>query len=124
MTVISPDLVFVLQQFPEQQREIRSLFRGNDNFKGVCEDYRTCAEALQYWNRSGSEEASTRREEYGMLLRDLHAEILEYLNELEKKENFRMGDIPGTKRNRAGQGNKPEKNKKKECENRKRNFKS
>jgi hypothetical protein len=43
---------------------------------------------------------------------------------LEKKENFRMGDIPGTKRNRAGQGNKPEKNKKKEYGNRKRNFKS
>ena len=85
MTVIPRCLFMVLKRFPERKEGIQRLFRGNNNFQSLCEDYQNCAEAVRYWNQSDSKEASTRREEYGGLLRDLEAEIVEYLNESEEK---------------------------------------
>jgi hypothetical protein len=79
MTVIPPSLFIVLKRFPERKDCIKRLFRENDNFQSICEDYRNCAEAVRYWNRSESEEAPARREEYAALLRDLEEEILENL---------------------------------------------
>jgi hypothetical protein len=79
MTVIPPGLFIVLRRFPERKDCVKRLFEENDNFRSVCEDYRNCAEAVQYWNQSESEEASVRREEYAAILRDLEGEILEFL---------------------------------------------
>ena len=85
MSVIPPGLFIVLKRFPERKDGIKRLFKENGDFQSVCEDYRNCAEAVRYWNQSDSEEAPARREEYGVLLRDLEAEILECLNEFEEK---------------------------------------
>jgi hypothetical protein len=84
MPVIAPALFTVLKRFSERKDCIKRLFRENDNFRNVCEDYQNCTEALRYWNQSESDEAPTRREEYGMLQQDLEAEILEHLNESEE----------------------------------------
>jgi hypothetical protein len=79
MAVSLPGLFIVLSRFPERKDCVKRLFEEDDNFRSVCEDYRNCAEAVQYWNQSESEEASVRREEYAAILRDLEGEILEFL---------------------------------------------
>ena len=81
MTVIQPSLFSIFERFPERTEKIKALFKNNESFKTLCEDYRRCAEALLHWNRSASEDAPSRREEYEVLLQDLEAEILQSLNE-------------------------------------------
>jgi len=72
-------LCAVIERFPRRKTAVRQLFKENNSFQTLCEDYRKCAEALRYWSQSTSEEAVDRREEYAVLLRDLEAEILENL---------------------------------------------
>ena len=81
MTVIKSSLFHVLKRFPEQKDAIHQYFRKNENFQTICDDYRQCAEALDRWNGSTSEEAPARRNEYADLLLDLESEILQTLNE-------------------------------------------
>ncbi len=79
MSVIPPSLFIVMKRFAERKNAIRRLFMGSEKFRNICEDYQRCAEAVQHWNHSASEEAPARREEYAALLRDLEEEILENL---------------------------------------------
>jgi len=81
MPIVYTGLPIVLSKFPDHQATIKRLFKENVTFQTLCEDYRQCFEALKYWNRSASEEAPARREEYGGLLRDLAEEILQSVNE-------------------------------------------
>jgi hypothetical protein len=81
MTVIQTSVFPVLKRFPDRKDTVKQLFKENETFQSVCEDYRRCAEALRHWNESASEEAPVRREEYATLLRDLEAEILQSLDE-------------------------------------------
>ena len=79
MKVIQTGLLYVLKRFPEHKDAVKLLFRESESFQTMCEDYRKCAEALQYWNQSYSEEASLLRDEYSTLLQGLDAEILRCL---------------------------------------------
>ena len=79
MAVIRPSLFAVIERFPRRKDDVRELFKKNDSFQTLCEDYWKCTEALQYWKQSTSGEAVVRRKEYTTLLRDLEAEILENL---------------------------------------------
>ena len=81
MPISYTGLPVVLSKFPEHQETIKRLFKQNETFQTLCEDYRQCSEALKYWNQSASEEAPARREDYGTLLRDLAEEILQNVNE-------------------------------------------
>jgi hypothetical protein len=81
MPVIQTSVFPVLKRFPDRKDTVKQLFKESENFQNVCEDYSRCAEALQHWNQSASDEAPARREEYAMLLRDLKAEILQSLDE-------------------------------------------
>ena len=81
MSVLRTSLSVVLTKFPDHEETIKSLFKVNDSFRSLCEDYRQCAEASRYWNQSASEEAPARREEYGDLLQDLSEEILQNVKE-------------------------------------------
>jgi len=81
MPVIQTSVFTVLELFPDRVDTIKQLFKENETFQSVCEDYRRCAEALHHWNQSASDEAPVRREEYAGLLQDLEAEILQNLNE-------------------------------------------
>lgn len=80
MTVIHFSLFSILERFPERMEEIKALFKNNESFKTLCEDYRRCAEALQHWNQSLDEDAPLRRHEYRALLRELEEEILQNVN--------------------------------------------
>ena len=81
MPVIQTSVFPVLKRFPDHKDIVKQLFKGNETFQSMCEDYRRCAEALRHWNESASDEAPARREEYATLLRELEAEILQNLNE-------------------------------------------
>ena len=81
MPIAYTGLPIVLAKFPEHQEKIKRLFKRNETFQTLCEDYRQCFEALKYWNLSDSEKAPARREEYKTLLRDLAEEILQNVNE-------------------------------------------
>jgi hypothetical protein len=81
MPVIQASVFTVVKRFPDSKDTVKKLFKENDTFHIVCEDYHRCAEALRHWNESASEEAPARREEYAALLRDLETEILQNLNE-------------------------------------------
>ena len=81
MPVIRTSVFTVLERFPDRKDTVKQLFKENETFQSVCEDYLKCAEALRHWSQSASEEASVRREEYAELLQDLEAEILQCLDE-------------------------------------------
>jgi HEPN domain-containing protein len=81
MAVIQPSLYILLDRFPERKETIKALFKNNESFRTLCQDYRRCSEALQHWNQSLDEDAAARMREYEALLRDLEEEILENVNE-------------------------------------------
>ena len=81
MTVIQPSLFIIFERFPEQKETIKALFKKNESFKTLCEDYHRCAKALQHWNQFLDEDAPARRHEYRALLRELEEEILQNVNE-------------------------------------------
>ena len=92
MPIAYTGLSIVLSRFPDHEETIKRLFKRNETFQTLCDDYRKCLEALKYWNQAGSEEAPARMEEYQTLLRDLAEEILQSLNESErvKGETLRL----------------------------------
>ena len=81
MTVIKTSLFSVLEKFPHHKKAIGRLYRESDSFQTLCEDYQSCAAALGHWEKSDSEEAALRKEEYSALLQDLEKEIMQFLNE-------------------------------------------
>lgn len=86
VTVIQSNLFCVVGKFPGRTEIIKRLFRENESFQTLCEDYRLCAETLKRWNEKTSREAPARRGEYSELLDDLESEIRKYLTEFEEKE--------------------------------------
>ena len=81
MTVIKTSLFSVLEKFPDHKKAIGSLYRESESFQTLCEDYQSCAAALRHWEKSDSEQAAFRREEYSALMQDLKKEIMQFLNE-------------------------------------------
>ena len=81
MMVIRTSVFTVIQRFPRSRDTIKHLYKGNNVFQNICEDYRKCLEAHRYWNKSGSKEASERREEYAMLQGELETEIIQSIAE-------------------------------------------
>ena len=81
MTVIQPSLYILFERFPEQKETIKALFKNNESFKTLCEDYRLCRESLQHWNQSLDDDAPARMREYEALLRELEEEILQNVND-------------------------------------------
>ncbi|MGW8195481.1 MAG: hypothetical protein ACWGOX_14580 [Desulforhopalus sp.] len=79
MAVIHPGIFQVLKRFPEQKEEIFKCFSDSDSFRSLCEDYKQCSEALQFWSRVGSAESLLRKSEYEELLQSLELEILLYV---------------------------------------------
>ena len=82
MAVIESNLFYVVKRFPDRKKKILELFRKNQDFQTICDDYRRCLQALQRWNRSTSEEAPACRKEYADLLQELELEILQVLNDV------------------------------------------
>jgi len=81
MAVIQPNLFILFERFPKQKETIKALFKNNESFKTLCEDYHRCGETLQYWNQSLDKDAPARMREYEALLQELEEEILQNVNE-------------------------------------------
>jgi hypothetical protein len=81
VTIIKSSVFHVLEKFPDRCEDIKRLYKDNQDFQIICEDYRQCAEALRHWSQSHEKEAPARRQEYAFLQQELVDEICQYLNQ-------------------------------------------
>jgi hypothetical protein len=74
-------LATVWAKFPGAVAKIRHLFQHNPSFQSLCEDYRDCLAAHQYWRQASdtSDEAKAVWESYVELLGELEEELRQYL---------------------------------------------
>ena len=74
-------LVAVLEKFPEGATRIWELFQQSSSFQSLCEDYRDCLAAWQYWWQAASEDAPALCQSYAELLQELELEVRQYIEE-------------------------------------------
>ena len=84
MPVIPSSVLSVIKRFPEHTAVLQRLFKSDDEFLTLCDDYQMCKEALAYWSNSDSDQAPSRANEYQSLLKELENEILFNVHELVK----------------------------------------
>ena len=65
--------------FPGQDELIERGLREHPAFRDLCEDYRTCARALERWRRLNGTGADSRRQEYEGLLAELARDLAGWL---------------------------------------------
>jgi hypothetical protein len=68
------------EKFAKDQHLIKKLYREDDTFKSIFEDYLKCIEAQEYWSQSDSDDAATRQIEYLDLVGELETEWKEIIN--------------------------------------------
>ena len=83
-------LASVLEKFPEGAARIRELVQQSPSFQSLCEDYRDCLTAWQYWRQAASEEAPALCQSYAELLQELEQEVCHYL-----EQEQALGSISG-----------------------------
>ena len=71
------------EKFSEVRHIIEKLYKGDDTFRSIYEDYQTYLDALQFWEESSSEDAAARRSEYTQLFGELEEELTQILNKSE-----------------------------------------
>jgi hypothetical protein len=78
----------VLQHFPEQKHTLEKLYSKSESFLSLCEDFRDCIWAIEYWCESPSSQKNAARlcEEYKALLEDMKKEIAVWLRERSKED--------------------------------------
>ena len=74
-------LASVLEKFPEAAARIRELFLQSPSFQSLCEDYRDCLAAWQYWRQAASPEAPELYQSYAELRQELEQEVWQYLKD-------------------------------------------
>jgi len=74
-------LVAVMEKFPEAVAKIWDLFQRSYSFQSLCEDYRDCVAAWQYWRQAASEDAPALCQSYAELLQELEQEVRQYLEQ-------------------------------------------
>ena len=79
MTIIRPGLFLVMNRFPDRKNTLRQLYRSSEFFESLCLNYQKCSDALVYWGKSESKQATDRHEEYSELLQELELEIIQIL---------------------------------------------
>jgi hypothetical protein len=68
-------LSFMKSQFPGRKDFIQRTYRQSQSFRSLCEDYRDCFLAREYWRQQTMEGAGTLEVEYSQLLAKLDSEI-------------------------------------------------
>ena len=69
----------IRKRFPGKSDTIASAMAADPDFLEICEDYKECLLAYQYWTKSKKPEARARVGEYRTLISELEDEILEVL---------------------------------------------
>jgi hypothetical protein len=71
------------KKFSKDRLIIENLYKDDDTFREIYQDYQTYLNALQLWEQSSSDEAAARRSEYSELVGELEEEVTEILNKNE-----------------------------------------
>jgi hypothetical protein len=72
-------LKFIIERYPSQEMIIRRMFKEDESFQAFCDDYEACVNALDYWRESLDPVASSRIEEYVIILNELEQELHDFL---------------------------------------------
>jgi hypothetical protein len=80
MGIIQQGIFSLYERFPDQKEAIRDLYEKRETFKTLCQDHQKCCEAIRFWEHKEGEVALERRQEYEALMRDLEAEISDFLS--------------------------------------------
>lgn len=67
------------EKFNANRSIIEKLYIKNKTFKDIYEDYLTCLKAQRYWQKSSSDEAASRRNEYAELVSALEDELTQII---------------------------------------------
>lgn len=79
MSVIHHSLFLVIQRFPSDKKSLILLYQYSKPFQTLCDDYRKCVEAIDYWSKCENKKACELVNEYGKLKNSLEDEIKERL---------------------------------------------
>jgi hypothetical protein len=85
MSVIKSAIFTIYERFSDRKDTVKRLFNASDEFQTLCDDFRQCCQALEYWNQSIKADAPARRQEYKALRRELEDEINRLIDEAELK---------------------------------------
>ena len=75
----------IRKRFPNESEAIARVMAEDSDFRDICEDFRDCMNALQYWSHSDEPEAETRVNQYRALIDELEKEIVEALRAMKPK---------------------------------------
>lgn len=64
---------------------IEKLYRNDETFREIYNDYLTYLDALQFWEQSDSDDAPARMSEYAELVSEVEEELKENLNIIKPK---------------------------------------
>ena len=70
----------ISSSFPGHERLIDRAYPDDPTFRELCDDYVSCAAALERWKQSNGDKSSPRSEEYSELLAELAAEVEAWLD--------------------------------------------
>jgi hypothetical protein len=74
-------------RFANVRHVIEQLYKADDTFREIYDDYLTSLKTYQFWARSSSDDAAVRQSEYAVLSRELEEELMQMLN----ADEFDMG---------------------------------
>ena len=76
-------IIFMILKIPEKFSKFRHViekqYKDDNTFKEIYEDYQTYLRALQFWERSSSNDAPVRWREYSELVSELEEELTQIL---------------------------------------------
>jgi TRAP-type mannitol/chloroaromatic compound transport system substrate-binding protein len=71
--------LIIHEKFSKFRHIIQTLYRKDDTFRGIYDDYQTYLKALQFWEQSNAEDAPARQYEYSDLVHELEIELIEIM---------------------------------------------
>lgn len=79
-----PSIDLLVSRFSSQEFAIRRLYVHDPEFRAVCSDYCEVLRALEYWH-TNDQAVPDRVTEYRQMLRELEAEMLDFLSATKAK---------------------------------------
>lgn len=67
------------EKFYNNRSTIKKQYKKNETFRDIYDDYLICLKAQRYWQKSSSDEATSRRNEYVELVSALEDELTQII---------------------------------------------
>jgi DNA repair ATPase RecN len=80
MGLLREHLNLIKQKFPEDQGRIENLYKTNEDFRALCEDYLSCIQHLKKFKKEFNQKQYT-LEEYENMQKELEKELVDFLDE-------------------------------------------